>query len=88
MATSEPTVIAQPSTKTNNNSLNDELHIIVIDEDGKFTGTANTVVEKWGFVSKASDAKSPDGSSSYYKNVINDKSRYVWWTGHQPGGTN
>jgi hypothetical protein len=73
---------------TNNNSLNDELHIIVIDEDGKFTGTANTVVEKWGFVSKASDAKSPDGSSSYYKNVINDKSRYVWWTGHQPGGTN
>jgi len=73
---------------TNNNSINDELHVIVVDEDGKFTGTANTVVEKWAFVSKASDAKSPDGSSNYYKNVINDKSRYVWWTGHQPGGTN
>ena len=68
--------------------LNDELHIIVIDEDGKFTGAANTVVEKWAFVSKASDAKSADGSSNYYKNVINDKSRYIWWTGHQPGGTN
>lgn len=73
---------------TNNNCLNDELHVIVVDEDGKFTGTANTVLEKWSFVSKASDAKSPDGSSNYYKNVINDKSRYVWWTGHQPGGTN
>jgi len=73
---------------TDNNGLNDELHVIIIDEDGKFTGTANTVLEKWGFVSKASDAKSPDGSSNYYKNVINDKSRYVWWTGHQPGGTN
>jgi hypothetical protein len=67
---------------------NDELHVIVIDEDGKFTGAANTVVEKWAFVSKASDAKSNDGSSNYYKNVINDKSRYIWWTGHQPGGTN
>ena len=68
--------------------INDELHAIVIDEDGKFTGAANTVVEKWAFASKASDAKSADGSSNYYKNVINDKSRYIWWTGHQPGGTN
>jgi hypothetical protein len=73
---------------TSQNGLNDEMHVIVIDEDGKFTGSSNTVVEKWAFVSKASDAKSADGSSNYYKNVINDKSRYVWWTGHQPGGTN
>ena len=73
---------------TNNNGVNDELHVIVIDEDGKFTGTANTVLEKWAFVSKASDSKSPDGSTNYYKNIINDRSRYVWWTGHQPGGSN
>jgi len=73
---------------TDNGGSNDELHVIVIDEDGKFTGAANTVLEKWAFVSKASDAKSADGSTNYYKNVINDKSRYVWWTGHQPGGTN
>jgi hypothetical protein len=73
---------------TSQNGLNDEMHVIVIDEDGKFTGSSNTVVEKWAFVSKASDAKSADGSSNYYKNVINDKSRYVWWTAHQPGGTN
>ena len=71
-----------------NNSLNDELHVVVVDEDAQFTGTANTVLEKWAFVSKASDAKAPDGSSNYYKNVINDRSRHVWWTGHQPGGTN
>ena len=73
---------------TSQNGLNDEMHVIVIDEDGKFTGSSNTVLEKWAFVSKASDAKSSDGSSNYYKNVINDKSRYVWWTAHQPGGTN
>ena len=72
----------------NQAGVNDEMHVIVIDEDGKFTGAANTILEKWAFVSKASDAKSPDGSSNYYKNVINDRSRFVWWTSHVPGGTN
>jgi hypothetical protein len=67
---------------------NDELHVIVIDEDGKFSGTANTVLEKYAFVSKASDAISNDGSTNYYKNVINQQSQYVWWMAHQPGATN
>jgi phage tail sheath protein FI len=66
----------------------DELHIVVIDEDGKFTGSANTVLEKYAFVSKASDAIAADGASNYYKTVINNKSRYVWWMGHQPGAAN
>ena len=67
---------------------NDELHVVVIDEDGKFSGSANTVLEKYAFVSKASDAVAADGASNYYKTVINNKSRYVWWMGHQPGGSN
>jgi phage tail sheath protein FI len=66
----------------------DEMHIIVIDEDGKFSGTANTVLEKYAFVSKASDAISNDGSSSFYKTVLNEQSRYVWWMAHQPGSAN
>jgi hypothetical protein len=41
---------------TNKSSANDEIHIIVLDEDGNFTGTANNVVEKYSFVSKAADA--------------------------------
>ena len=73
---------------TSKSASNDELHIIVIDEDGNFTGTANNVVEKWAFVSKAADAKDSSGSSIYYPNVLNDQSEYVWWTGHQPGATN
>ena len=63
------------------------MHVIVIDEDGKFTGTANTVLEKYAFVSKASDAINNDGSTNYYKNIINSQSRYVWWMGHQPGSS-
>ena len=68
---------------------NDEMHIIVVDEDGKFSnGVANTVLEKFSFVSKASDAKFGDGSTNYYVNVLNDRSRYVWWTSHVPGNSN
>jgi phage tail sheath protein FI len=65
-------------------SSNDEMHIIVIDEDGTFSGAANTVLEKWGYVSKASDAKTDDGSSNYYVNVLNDRSKYVYAINHQP----
>ena len=61
---------------------NDELHIIVIDEDGQFTGTKGTVLERYSFVSKASDAKMPDGTSNYYKNKINNNSKYIWWGAH------
>jgi phage tail sheath protein FI len=74
-----------PATSTyasRRNSANDELHIVVIDVIGKFSGTANNIVEKFGYVSKASDAKNPDGSSNYYKDVINNKSKYIWWGGH------
>jgi phage tail sheath protein FI len=70
------------------NGSGDEMHIIVIDEDGKFTGTANTVLEKYAFVSKASDAINNDGSANYYKTVINTQSQYAWWLGHLPGSVN
>ncbi len=60
----------------------DEIHIVVIDEDGAFTGTAGTVLESFGFSSLASDAKTPEGSSLYYKDVIATQSKYVYWSGH------
>ena len=65
----------------------DEMHIIVIDEDGEFTGTAGTVLEKFAGVSKASNAIDSVGRSNYYKNVLNNRSRYIWWTSH-PAATN
>lgn len=61
-----------------NAGANDEMHIIVLDEDGKFTGIANTVLERFSYLSKAVDAINDDGSSNYYINVINDRSRYVY----------
>jgi len=66
---------------------NDELHIIVIDSTGIFTGVAGTVLEKFAFVSAAVDAKNNDGSTNFYKNVINQQSKYVWWMDHPSAGT-
>jgi hypothetical protein len=70
------------------NGIDDELHIVVYDTDGNISGAANTVLERFGYVSKASDAKNSDGSSNYYKDVINERSKYVWWTKHNSDGTN
>lgn len=61
---------------------NDELHIVIVDEDGLVTGVAGTVLEKFSFVSQARDAKTFDGSANYYKEVINNQSKYVWWMDH------
>lgn len=67
---------------TDKGATNDELHIIVIDTTGNISGIPGTILERFGFVSKASDAKNSDGSSNYYKDVINNKSRFLWFGGH------
>jgi phage tail sheath protein FI len=61
---------------------NDEVHIVVVDEDGMISGQSGTVLEKYAFVSKASDAKDDSGNSNYYKNVISQQSQYIYWTAH------
>ena len=58
---------------------NDEIHVIVIDEDGAFTGVPGTILEKFPFLSQASDAKNSDGSTNYYVDVINNQSEYIWF---------
>jgi len=63
---------------TINASANDEITILVIDEDGAWTGTKGTVLEQFVKVSKATDARSGDGSSNYWRNVVNGQSKYVW----------
>ena len=60
---------------------NDEVHIAIIDEDGLITGTKGSVLETFAYASQASDAKSSDGTSAYYANVINT-SRWVRWGSH------
>jgi hypothetical protein len=67
---------------------NDELHVAIVDEEGDITGTAGYVLEKFGYLSKASNARSDNGGTNYYRTVINDRSQYVWWAAHDNAGTN
>lgn len=62
----------------NKGSADDEMHIIVIDSKGKFTGRANTPLEKFSFVSKAIDAVGVNGQSNYYKEVLSKTSQYLY----------
>lgn len=63
----------------------DGMHVVVIDNLGKISGTIGTVLEKFVDISRATDAKTADGASLYYKNIINDQSAYVWWANDWSG---
>jgi phage tail sheath protein FI len=57
---------------------NDEIHIIVTDSGGLFSGVKNTVLEVFPYLSKASDATDSLGNSNYYKNYIFNNSKYIY----------
>lgn len=56
----------------------DEIHVVVVDRLGYFTGYPNTVLETYSYLSKAADARGVNGESNYYINVLNARSNYVW----------
>jgi hypothetical protein len=77
-------VDAAPGTSTfvsvnGNSAAVDELHLVVVDQDGEFTGSPGLVLEKFTGLSRAEDAKLSDGSTNYYKTVINEQSQYIRW---------
>jgi hypothetical protein len=59
----------------------DELHVMVLDQDGLITGTKGEVLETFPFVSIAKNAKNTDGSSNFVRDVINNASAYIWMAG-------
>jgi hypothetical protein len=74
----------------------DEMHIVVYDTTGDITGSVATaaggrtagVIEVYPNVSKSSVAKSPQGDSIYYADVIFRQSQFIYWTDHISAGTN
>jgi len=80
----------------NGRGTGDELHVVVADADGKITGydtdtagnRTRAVIETFGFMSKNSSAKSPQGDSIYYPDVIFAKSQFIYWTDHISAGSN
>lgn len=78
---------ATSSYVKNRSGNGDELHVIIVDEDGKFTGTPGTILEIFEGVSRATDARGEQGGSNYYKDVINNSSRYIWVTNDRAGSS-
>lgn len=77
-----------PTTSTyveGKGGVGDELHVAVVDEDGVFSGTRGTVLELYPNISRATDAESPQGGTLYYKNKINNESKYIWWAADRAG---
>ena len=63
----------------------DEMHVLVLDVDGKVSGTPGALLERFVGLSKASDAKTSVGETNYYPNVLKAKSAYVYWAEHETG---
>jgi phage tail sheath protein FI len=63
----------------------DQLHIVVVDENGRFSDNRGNILEVWPNLSRATDARGDQGSSLYYAEAINQSSRYVWFANHRPG---
>ena len=57
---------------------NDEIHIVIIDRFGKFTGVPGSVLEKYPYASKAVDAKDINGGPNYFMEQLNRYSKYIW----------
>ena len=85
-----------PSTSTwaaDKGYTNDEMHIVVYDNTGAITGfdadapgqRTAAVLETFAYVSQGGIAKTPQGGSNFYANVINDTSKYIYWGSHNTG---
>ena len=68
------------------NARNDEVHVALIDDAGKITGNAGTLLEKYISASKAKDAVYSAGSASYWRKLMEVASNYAYGGG-APAGT-
>ena len=62
-----------------NGSAQDEVHVVVVDNKGVFTGVPGTILERFASLSRIIEAKDDQGSSIYLKDAMNQRSQFVWW---------
>ena len=82
------TLADRPGTSeyaTSRGSRFDEVHVVVIDAQGKVTGNAGTILEKHLGLSKAKDAEFSVGSPSYWRKYLKNNSEYIFG-GSEPAG--
>ena len=73
---------------SNRSGSGDEIHVVVIDEDGGLSGVVGQVLETFSNLSKAADAKTAQGDNNYYPDVLYNRSQYIYWMDHNTSGSN
>jgi len=79
-------IAERPSTSefaSKRSSRNDEIHYVVVDDDGSITGTSGNIVEKHLNLSKAKDGVISPSQNIYYRDYIANVSQYIF-AGAQP----
>lgn len=55
----------------------DEIHVVVVDQAGMFTGIKNSVLEVYDALSTEINVRNLDGSTNYWKAVLEQRSNYI-----------
>ena len=90
---------AAPSTSTyatGKGLIGDEMHVVVFDRTGDISGfradtngeRTNAVLETFAFVSQAASAKTAQGGTNYYPDVIYGQSEFIYWLDHDSSLSN
>ena len=53
------------------------IHLVVRDIDGKISGTAGTIIERWENINCVSTAKNTDGSTNFITDVLDQGSNWI-----------
>ena len=90
---------AAPGTSTyatGKGLVSDEMHVVVFDRTGDISGfradtngeRTNSVLETFAFLSQAASAKTAQGGTNYYPDVIYNQSEFIYWLDHDASLTN
>ena len=90
---------AAPGTSTyatGKGLIGDEMHVVVFDRTGDISGfradtngeRTNSVLETFPFVSQAASAKTAQGGTNYYPDVIYGQSEFIYWLDHDSSLSN
>ena len=74
----------------------DEMHVVVFDRTGDISGfradtngeRTNAVLETFPFVSQAASAKTSQGGTNFYPDVIYGQSKFIYWLDHDSSLSN
>ena len=90
---------AAPGTSTyatGKGLIGDEMHVVVFDRTGDISGfradtngeRTNSVLETFPFVSQAASAKTSQGGTNFYPDVIYGQSKFIYWLDHDSSLSN